>query len=482
MYLGGMVMTSIIHCESSLKSSHLLAKTSIEGTFIRFDKQFVIERASTTCINLFGFTYQELVGKSLSFFMHPDDLEKMSWYYNQFMKSNIEPNYFKCFFRMKTRERKYEWFEMILWMKNSFDESTHGFIGYFKHAKKFTKYYEVFTSQKKWFQCFLEDLAQPVAILFEDVYIYANQAYINLFFDEKKYSVFGISISTFFNQETAKWIEQKLRSLEDNDIEEEKNLVTFTNNVIDAFIRVSRIDEKSCPLVKIEVEDFYEKKKIQEVMINSEKLSAVGQLAAGIVHEIRNPLTAIKGFIQLLQTNRHPYLKIALDEINRIETIISELLLLSKPQTKKVKKVNLFCVIEQVIELIRPHALMNNVQIHLEKWSSTLTILCDRHQLTQVFLNIIKNAIEAIEKKGNIYIHIMEQFSSFEVVIRDEGIGIPKDFLHKIRQPFFTTKEKGTGLGLMICDQIIKEHGGTITFENIGTGTTVTITLPKTTT
>ncbi len=474
-----MVMNSITNHESSEATSQLVASASIiQGLFIRFDQHFNIIRASTQCEQLLGYSNQELVGRSFCHFIHPEDAQRLTWYYNAYLKHKKEKDYFKVVYRILTKNNGYEWLESIFWVKKSNGDKILGFIGYATRALRFAKHYELIRTQTKWFQSILEDLRQPIAIVFEDLYIYANRAYVELFFDKKEYSLSGCYISNFLSKESSDWMTKKIQSIEEND-QCERLITSYCGKMIDASIRFSSIDDGKCPLIKIEMEDLSEQKKVREVMLHSEKLSAVGQLAAGIAHEIRNPLTAIKGFIQLLESNSHPYLKIILDEISRIETIISELLLLSKPHNKKMKSINIFSVIQQVIDLMKPHAMMNNVYIHVKDLSSTLLLCCDQNQMKQVFLNIIKNAIEAMEKRGNIYIDILETDGSFQVVVQDEGVGIPKELIPKIKQPFFTTKEKGTGLGLMICDQIVREHGGMMDFQCLEKGTKVTITLPK---
>jgi two-component system, sporulation sensor kinase A len=230
------------------------------------------------------------------------------------------------------------------------------------------------------------------------------------------------------------------------------------------------------------IRDISERKKTEEILLNSEKLSAAGQLAAGIAHEVRNPLTAIKGFLQLMDANKkyeNSYFRIINSEINRIELILSELLVLSKPQDLKFKKVSLSEILSQVKTLIDTHATMSNVEIDLSYLTDVQTLICDENQLKQVFINFLKNAIEAMPDGGKININVLSAGpDTLKVRIIDQGSGIPKEHLERIGQPFFTTKETGTGLGFMISMKIIENHHGEIQIDSNENGTTIEVTLP----
>ncbi|MBO8164538.1 MAG: PAS domain S-box protein [Brevibacillus sp.] len=226
-----------------------------------------------------------------------------------------------------------------------------------------------------------------------------------------------------------------------------------------------------------------ERKQNEEFLRKAEKLSVIGELAAGIAHEIRNPLTALKGFVQYLQPllPEHKRLtQIMLAELERINLIVSEMLVLAKPQSLKTKRKDVRQLLCNVITLLKPEANMQNIDIITRFDNRPLEIECEENQLKQVFINIIKNALEAVSRNGKITIRT-EPRDHNQVLIRfiDDGCGIPCEMIHKLGEPFYTTKEKGTGLGLMISSKIVKDHGGTlhITSEQ-GKGTTVEITLP----
>ncbi|MET1013544.1 MAG: EAL domain-containing protein, partial [Paenisporosarcina sp.] len=227
--------------------------------------------------------------------------------------------------------------------------------------------------------------------------------------------------------------------------------------------------------------DITEKRKSEEQLSKSEKLSVVGELAAGVAHEIRNPLTSIRGLFQLLQQGiiKQEFFEIILDEFNRIEDIIKEFLNLAKPQEIQLKKSDLEKVLKEVETLLESEAHLQNVQIFHQVEPNISPVWCDTNQIKQVFINLIKNSIEAIPNGGYVNIQAIQEGPNILIKIIDNGVGIDEERLKKLGEPFFSNKEKGTGLGLMLCFRIISQHKGTITFTSgINQGTTVEVRLP----
>ncbi|WP_284646428.1 PAS domain S-box protein [Paenibacillus silviterrae] len=227
-----------------------------------------------------------------------------------------------------------------------------------------------------------------------------------------------------------------------------------------------------------------EAKRAQQIMLNTEKLSLAGQLAAGIAHEIRNPLTAIKGFLQLLErqiAQKPQYFEIISEEMNRIELILNELLLLAKPREADFLSKDVRHVIAQVIQLLESQALMKNVQLTAIMQEAELSVHCDENQLKQVFINFIKNAIESMSNGGVISIEAYTDPNGRMAVIsiQDQGCGIPSDQLARLGEPFYTTKEKGSGLGFMVSKRIIEDHQGQLRVSSqVNQGTLVQVVLP----
>lgn len=216
---------------------------------------------------------------------------------------------------------------------------------------------------------------------------------------------------------------------------------------------------------------------------NSEKLSLAGQMAAGIAHEIRNPLTVLSGFLQLMKTDEKnkKNLNVMMSEIERINQIVTEFLVLSKPTSMHYEYHELKELLEEVLTLFQQQMEEMGIQTFLETEGHIPKVYCERNQLKQVLINLLKNAIEAMENGGIITISLIRYGKDrVRIHIRDEGDGISNEDLAKLGDPFFTTKEEGTGLGLMVSRKIIDQHGGSLNFfSHKGVGTTVRIELPN---
>jgi signal transduction histidine kinase len=228
---------------------------------------------------------------------------------------------------------------------------------------------------------------------------------------------------------------------------------------------------------------------LEEQIRRSDRLKMIGQVAAGTAHEIRNPLTAIKGFIQLLHKalserdmNRElEYVGIVLSELERVNELVNEFLLLSKPKEVRLVPVHLGKLFREMLPMLQNEAILHNVTLSYEPLENSPYVFADKEMLKQVFLNLGKNAIEAMGNGGSLIIRERSAFPGAEEVsvdVCDNGPGISEELLERIFDPFFTTKEQGTGLGLSICQRIVHEFGGKIGVQSGSGGTMFTVTLP----
>jgi signal transduction histidine kinase len=217
-------------------------------------------------------------------------------------------------------------------------------------------------------------------------------------------------------------------------------------------------------------------------MKQAEKMAVVGQMAATVAHEIRNPMTVISGFLQLNRKEiQNPiHFTSIMSEIDRINELISNFLLFSNPTEIKYTEHSLKSILQETVLLFQPMLMDGSVQIVLEAQESIPTIQCDRNKIKQVLMNIIKNAIEATNSDGKIHISLAQASNhTVHITISDQGLGIPPEHLKRIWEPFFTTKQSGTGLGLMVSLKIIELHHGLIHVQTKKQeGTTFTIELP----
>ena len=230
--------------------------------------------------------------------------------------------------------------------------------------------------------------------------------------------------------------------------------------------------------------DETEKIQLQQKVEHQQSLNVVGQMAASIAHEIRNPLTSLKGFTDLLKVDAtndaQMYLSVIDSELQRMDQILSELLMLSKPANISTELLEINKVVQQVIDFMMPDALMKNVIICYNPSLKTVLIEGNENRLKQIVINIIKNGIESMCNGGTILVEMCVTNSSLlELSITDEGSGMTTETIENLFQPFYTTKTTGTGLGLPFVKKVIEEHDGEIVIESeLKKGTRFSLFLP----
>jgi two-component system, sporulation sensor kinase B len=233
------------------------------------------------------------------------------------------------------------------------------------------------------------------------------------------------------------------------------------------------------------IENMNEQMEMKQELIRTEKMNVVSQLAASVAHEIRNPMTSVRGFMQLMQKEdltreQQLYISISIEELDRAQEIINQYLALAKPQTNQYETIDLTSVIQQSIDVMHSYAILNSIHI-TQKVDKSLEIEGLKLEIQQVLINIIKNAIEAIKSEGEIWVSAAKNSDGFvSIEIKDNGAGMTQDQIKKLGSPYYSTKEKGTGLGLTVCHQIVKQMGGTIMIKSeLEKGTCFTINLPS---
>lgn len=256
-----------------------------------------------------------------------------------------------------------------------------------------------------------------------------------------------------------------------------------TNHVMMNVAIFGAIQIISVWIAAILYESLIEKTLMRKEILRAEKLNTLGELAASIAHEIRNPLTVVKGFLQMMHKqekgDNYYYLSLVLTELERAEAIINDYLNFAKPQFEKLEEAELAKIITEVSLLLEAFAVKVNVQInvHLE-WE--VFVKTDRNQLKQALVNIIKNAIEATDEGGEISIDQRMIGDESYITITDTGKGMDGEQLARLGTLFYTTKDKGTGLGTSVSIKIIEAMGGIISYKSeLGKGTEVTIVLPS---
>lgn len=229
--------------------------------------------------------------------------------------------------------------------------------------------------------------------------------------------------------------------------------------------------------------DISEEKKSSEAYLQAAKLSIIGQVSAGLAHEIRNPLTTLKGFMQLISPEQwpesfRPYQQLMLDEIHSIDQMLNKFVLVTSPSAPQMAPVNMTKTVHALTQMIQPICLMQGVTLVLELSAHSVYVMGDHEQLSQALLSLLNNAFEASPKGGEVTIRITEHDSYVRLSVIDNGPGIPENLRHRVLDPFFTTQDEGTGLGLTIAQQIVLAHHGKLHFSEPTSGTEVLIDLP----
>jgi two-component system sporulation sensor kinase B len=219
----------------------------------------------------------------------------------------------------------------------------------------------------------------------------------------------------------------------------------------------------------------------------NEKVKAISHVAASLAHEVRNPLTAVKGFLKLIRVSTlsqhkvEQYIDISIDEIERTESILSEYLSISKPLSARREQTDLSYQLQVTVDVMTPYATMNKVYLEVDKPAEPLWILSNPEEIKQILINFIKNAVEACSEVPNAQVSLRLKAESRNVIltIKDNGIGMNEEQVSRLGSIYFSTKFNGTGLGLTVSYQVIRALGGTVSVRSgPGAGTLFTITLP----
>ncbi|WHZ04335.1 MFS domain-containing histidine kinase [Neobacillus sp. YX16] len=238
-------------------------------------------------------------------------------------------------------------------------------------------------------------------------------------------------------------------------------------------------------LIAYSIEYIKKSVELKHQLIKVEKLKAVEQMGAAISHEIRNPLTAASGFVQLLNDDylprhkRREYLSIVKDELNSAERVIEDYLTFAKPSLVSIEELNVKNELRQIINILTPMANQNSVEI-ITDFSVIGFIKGDKQRFRQCFINILKNSVEAMPTGGHLYVETHFSKDYITICIRDTGIGMTSEQLERLGEPYYSTKGKnGTGLGMMVVYSIVRAMNGFIRVESeLDAGTTFRIKFP----
>jgi two-component system sporulation sensor kinase A len=423
---------------------------------------------------------EELIGEHVARFLHPDDMSRLREELEQLFVSNQASEMLeKRLIRLDGEIIHIEVRAVPLQYKCNrsvqllFRDITDRKKAVFELAQREREYRRV-----------LKLSPEPIVLHRNSIITFANDMALILFKAKSADELIGRSIFDVSSPSYHGIINERMKRVIESD-----HFMEFTSIELQCLdgtkldVEVSSIyihKHVGIPVIQTVLRDMSERKKSEDIIRRAEKLSIVGELAAGIAHEIRNPLTALKGFLQLLKSKETAYVDIMLVEIDRINQIVNEFMSMAKPHADRFVATDLRGLIDNVIFMLQPQALLYNVEVKFDLYTKDSRICCEPNQLKQVFINLIKNSIEAMPAGGVIRV-VMDttDSSDLRIVFSDQGTGISEDQIPNLGKPFYTTKEKGTGLGLMVCYKIIEAHHGHMAIQSeIGIGTTMVITLP----
>lgn len=317
----------------------------------------------------------------------------------------------------------------------------------------------------------LDELPYFVYILAPDFTIpYANGAFLKIFGNPEQRKCFQIikksdqpcldcpSFSTFASSEPIHW-----------------EMLTPDSLVFDIYERLF-VGKENIPYVFKSGEDITAKKKAENDYARLDRLNLVAEMAAGIAHEIRNPITTVKGFLQMLGSKSEfkqfrDYYEIMIGELDRANSIITEFLSLTKDQNQDIHLQNLNTIIQSLFPLVQADALRSDITL-IEELGEIEEIQLNEKEIRQLILNLVRNGIDATETGKHLEIRTYMDLDQVVLAIHDEGTGIEPEVFAKLGVPFFTTKEGGTGLGLAICYNIVKRHQAQMDIVTSSQGTT----------
>jgi len=364
----------------------------------------------------------------------------------------------------------------------------------FRDITKKRKLEERIRYLKEYNESIVASVPSSILVVDKDLRIVsANQSFYEDFEIEKK-EVETKSIEGVLPAKLSKKILKAIQT--GNFLKKEEVEATFPRigrKVLHISVVGTKLEEDEEERILIIIEDFSEKKQLEDELIRSGKLAALGELSAGLAHEINNPLAIISGYAQMLQAEptmdearKQRYLKEIVAQTDRVARIVRKVRNFARPGETRMESVDINGTLIRTLSLLRDRVHLKNIRINEDLDFSLPRIKADKNQLEQIFLNIIINAVQAMPNGGELTLRTKfrrqgTKVSSkrVELTIIDTGCGVPKENLGRIFDPFFTTKHDSTGLGLSITHSLVNQHHGTIAVESeVGKGTSFVIAFP----
>lgn len=451
-----------------------------------FDQDMEISYASSSCKNLLGYSPEEMLEKTNLKLIHPEDRRQFLYVVNQAIRKQTPV---RLEFRCCHAEDYYVWLEVVGNVLIEDNNHYKGLVLAFRdiEARKQAEQ-RIFENERQLREQY-NYLNNLINTMNEFCFTYDKN--FDLTFVNKKTTdglgytqeeMLGRSIFDFVHPDDREMVRtvarQRLNSL---DVGRYEHRIVCKDGQ-EILVRI-----KGSPIINngkttgalVLCDDITEYRKLQLEMTRLDQMNTLGEIAAGLAHEIRNPMTTVNGFLQLLLKdedfrNKKEYLEIMIEELNRANGILGEFLNLARNKIVDLKPCQINQVIRSLAPLLQADALLSDRTIIL-KLGDVPELLLDVKEIRQLIINLVRNALEATPSGGMVEIITQQDNDMVLLSIKDQGTGIPKDIIDKLGTPFFSTKDTGTGLGLAICFGIIERHKARLDINSNSSGTTFTV-------
>jgi len=319
-------------------------------------------------------------------------------------------------------------------------------------------------------------ISMTITTVAEGIFINTNEAFNKMYGSTKEKMVGQRTLEVFW-LDTADRTLVVQQILENGSVHDmEINFRKKSGEKCLALLSAELLSIMGTPCILGIFEDITELRKMEVEIARLDRLNLVGEMAASIGHEIRNPMTTVRGYLQLLRENEGykqeiEYFDLMIEELDRANSIITEFLSLAKNKMVELKIENLNSIINKLLPLIQTKAIGRDQNIKLEL-NDVPNLLLDKEEIHQLILNLVNNGLESMPLAGNVTINTFVENGKVVLAVKDEGYGIDPKIMDKLGIPFLTTKEQGTGLGLAVCYRIAARHNAVIDIETNSTGTT----------